>query len=233
MQALEWLLADVDHATVDALSKERRCRDFSAGDQIVRCDEMSGHLYHLLAGRAKVWRPVSDGRMLLLSIYGTGEVVGLGSVDRARSSPTAVSAITEVRTESWSVELFRSLMRADPRLAQNVLHLTRKRLGQLIHRLEDVTGLRAEQKLARALLHLAAEEGSWSNAAHVTVPVNRQDLADMTGTTLHTASRTLSFWGERGIIASTRGLVTIVHPDKIGEIADLHDEPNNAGLICG
>jgi len=63
-------------------------------------------------------------------------------------------------------------------------------------------------------------------------PLSRQDLAEMTGTTLHTVSRTLSAWEERGLVELGRQQVVIRQPHAVAAIAeDLPDEaPPAAGL---
>ena len=51
-------------------------------------------------------------------------------------------------------------------------------------------------------------------------PITRQDLADMTGSTLHTVSRTLSAWEDRGLVRSARRRVVVVAPHRLRLIAD-------------
>ena len=48
----------------------------------------------------------------------------------------------------------------------------------------------------------------------------RQDLAEMTGTTLFTVSRTLAGWEERGIISSARKRVTLLQPHALVAVAE-------------
>lgn len=51
-------------------------------------------------------------------------------------------------------------------------------------------------------------------------PLSRQDIAAMTGTTLHTVSRILSGWETRGIVESGRQQVTIRQPHALVAIAE-------------
>jgi CRP-like cAMP-binding protein len=51
-------------------------------------------------------------------------------------------------------------------------------------------------------------------------PVSRQDIAEMTGTTLFTVSRLLSGWEERGIVQSGRQRIVITRPHALVAIAD-------------
>ena len=51
-------------------------------------------------------------------------------------------------------------------------------------------------------------------------PVTRQDIAEMAGTTLHTASRVMSAWEERGIVRSGRRKVTVLAAQRLLAIAE-------------
>ena len=51
-------------------------------------------------------------------------------------------------------------------------------------------------------------------------PISRQDLAEMTGTTLHTVSRLLSSWEDEGLVRSGRQKVTVTDPHGLMLIAE-------------
>ena len=51
-------------------------------------------------------------------------------------------------------------------------------------------------------------------------PISRQDIAEMTGTTLHTVSRLLSAWEEEGIVRSGRQKVTVTDPHALMLLAE-------------
>jgi CRP-like cAMP-binding protein len=57
-------------------------------------------------------------------------------------------------------------------------------------------------------------------------PITRQDLAEMTGTTLYTVSRILSGWEAQGLIQSGRERIVIRFPHGLVSIAE--DLPNPA-----
>ena len=47
------------------------------------------------------------------------------------------------------------------------------------------------------------------NNGHVEIALSRQELAQLTGTTLFTVSRLLSQWEQRGIVAARREAVLV------------------------
>jgi CRP-like cAMP-binding protein len=51
-------------------------------------------------------------------------------------------------------------------------------------------------------------------------PITRQEIAEMTGTTLHTVSRVLSGWEQQGLVRGGRQKVTVVDPHALMLIAE-------------
>ncbi|MND03740.1 transcriptional regulator FixK [compost metagenome] len=51
-------------------------------------------------------------------------------------------------------------------------------------------------------------------------PLSRQELAQMTGTTLFTVSRTLSAWEQDGMITAGRRRVVVRQPHRLVQIAE-------------
>ncbi|MBI2911285.1 MAG: winged helix-turn-helix domain-containing protein, partial [Chloroflexi bacterium] len=68
------------------------------------------------------------------------------------------------------------------------------------------------------LAHRAA--GDTGEIQGVALPLSRQDLAELSGTTLSTASRTLSGWARQGLVAAGRERVTILQPGALAAIAE-------------
>ncbi len=54
-------------------------------------------------------------------------------------------------------------------------------------------------------------------------PLSRQDLAEMTGATLHTVSRTLSAWEERGLVEVGRQRVVVRDQQGLQALARKQD----------
>jgi len=75
---------------------------------------------------------------------------------------------------------------------------------------------RVEQRLARALLRFMNQAGrKTTEGILIDFRLSRQDLADYTGTTLYTVSRTLSSWEKQGWIASGRERIVVIDPHAL------------------
>ncbi|MDD5205906.1 MAG: Crp/Fnr family transcriptional regulator [Desulfobacterales bacterium] len=90
------------------------------------------------------------------------------------------------------------LMASNPRLAINILQAAVERLDDIQNRYLELYAERVEQRIARALLRLMSQSGNKTDEGIlIDFPLSRQDLADYTGTTLYTVSRTLSNWEKK------------------------------------
>jgi len=59
-----------------------------------------------------------------------------------------------------------------------------------------------------------------ADGIEIDFPISRQDIAEMTGTTLHTVSRTLSGWESQGLIESGRQRIVLLDPHKLFILAE-------------
>jgi len=78
-----------------------------------------------------------------------------------------------------------------------------------------------ERRVAHAVLRLAEQTGSKTgDGVALDFPLSRQDIAQMTGTTLHTVSRIVSGWEAAGWVRGGRQRLVIRDRDKLAELAD-------------
>ena len=76
---------------------------------------------------------------------------------------------------------------------------------ELTNRLAELSGSRIEPRFARLFLKLAGEMGrAERGGTFVPLALSRQELADMTGTTIETGIRIMSRWGKQGIVRTDK-----------------------------
>lgn len=219
MTALAGLFDKVDPRTSAELAQSKRAVIFAAGQDLYTVGATPAQLHCFCSGRVKVWRPGRGGGALTLYYLGEGDVSGLVAIARAVSMPVTLTAVTRVEAFVWPAALVRRLLAQDGQFASNALRIVAVALQMVVDRLEDVTGASAEQQIGRALLRLAGEHAQWHDDGTATIAVSRQEIADLTGTTLYTASRMLSDWGRQGVVVSLRGRVVIHDFTALARIA--------------
>ena len=135
--------------------------------------------------------------------------------------PATAVAVADSLAAVWESAAAEQLISRYPRIAANVLRAAGERLRDLQNRYLELATERVERRVAHALLHLSKKSGRYvEGAIKLRFSISRQDLAEMTGTTLHTVSRILSAWEKRGWIESGRQRITLRVPEAIRSIAE-------------
>lgn len=107
------------------------------------------------------------------------------------------------------------------------------RLSELEERFCEIARERVPKRLALTLIRLQKSVGKGGRKG-VDVAITREELAQMTGTTLFTISRTLSMWAGFGFIVPRREGVLIADPDLLRRYAGIDDEcPADCGRHRG
>jgi len=84
------------------------------------------------------------------------------------------------------------------------------------NRIVELATQQVEQRIANAILRLVTQMGrKVEGGIEIGIPITRQNISDMTGTTLHTVSRLLSAWERDGIVASERRKITVTAPHRL------------------
>jgi CRP-like cAMP-binding protein len=122
---------------------------------------------------------------------------------------------------AWSTVQLRELAEKEPSISLNTMQLMHGYIIELQERQQALVSERVEQRIARILLKLAAQSGKKvEEGVLIDMPLTRQDVAEMSGTTLFTVSRTLNEWERNGLLKIGRERVVIIEPHGLVRIAD-------------
>ncbi|MCL4812298.1 MAG: Crp/Fnr family transcriptional regulator [Vicinamibacteraceae bacterium] len=185
--------------------------------------EAATTFFVIVSGRVKLVQLTPEGHEVILRIIGPGDVFGTVSAFAGDKGVYPVSVVPVGRTEAaaWDGAAMARLMAAHPVIAMNALRTVASRLHDLQRRHRELMTERVEQRIARALLRLVQHAGRRSESGiEIDFPLSRQDLADMTGTSLFTVSRVVSAWQARGLVAAGRRRLTIRRPHALVVIAE-------------
>jgi CRP-like cAMP-binding protein len=205
-------------------------RRFARGEFVFFEGEASTSLNVLAEGRVKVVRETEEGQEVILRLIAPGELFGAAGGWGEAVYPATARAQEDAVVLQVPADCFEQLMATEPPLAHAVVRDLSSRLREAEDRIRALQTERVERRLARALLRLARKTQARALARGAPargapdLTLTRQELADLAGTTLFTASRTLSAWDQRGIVAAGRERVTLVAPSRLREIAEDSDE---------
>ena len=155
-----------------------------------------------------------------------GRVFGIIAILKKVTYPVSAQAVGDCVALAWDQRTLNQLMERHPQIALNSLHIMAGQIREFQNRVRDLSTKRVETRIARAVLRLANQTGiKVSEGILIDLPLSRQDLAEMTGSTLYTVSRILHDWEEMGIVLSKRQKVVITNAHGLVSIAE--DLPEN------
>lgn len=188
---------------------------FTQGDPAESC-----FLVH--CGRLKLTKFNEQGKEIILRYIGAGELTAAMAVFKTGSYPVSAEWIDETIVTSWDKTTMLELMRQYPDIAINLLGIVIERIDDMQHRYLELCTEPVEQRIARSLLRLMRGVGLETHEGiRLDIALSRQDIADYSGTTIYTVSRTLSVWEKKGWIQSKRERIVIVKPDVVAQLAEI------------
>ena len=180
------------------------------------------HAYVLVEGRVKMIQITPNGQQITLRILTPGQTyAGIALLNPRAGYPATAQAVENSTALAWGTAHLRELVEKDPSISLNVMSLMHGYISELQERQKALVTDRVEQRIARILLKLAAQSGrKIDEGVLIDLPITRQDIAEMSGTTLYTVSRTLNEWERSGLLEIGRERVVIREPHGLVSIAD-------------
>jgi CRP-like cAMP-binding protein len=192
-------------------------RRYGRGSTVIAAEEEGEFLFVIRSGRAKVSIVHRDGREVILSFLGPGEVFGELSVldGRPRSADVVVTEDAELmmlrRTD------FLDLLHRRPRIAVALLEELASRMRRTDHQFAGLALLDVTNRVARTLLYLAEERGvETADGLLLEERPTHQELACMAGTTRETVTRVIGQLEQQGYIACRGRSLLILREEPPG-----------------
>jgi len=202
----------VAHARVQ--TARRGARLFDQGEPVERA-------HVLLSGAVRIAQAGADGGEVVIRFIGPGEIFGSVAIFTDHCYPADGVAMIDSTEASWAHAELLGLIERYPRIAVNLVAIVGRRLAEMQNRVREMATQRVECRIANTLLRLARQAGRTGPAGMaIAFPLRRKDIADIAGTTLHTASRTLTDWRRRGWIADDKYGLTLLSSEAIKQIAE-------------
>jgi CRP-like cAMP-binding protein len=194
-------------------------REYSRGQTIHIEGDPVRRLVLLISGAAKVIQSGQNGSAVILRFSGPGELVGtLARSSLVRHCGTA-QACGSSTTLIWDLGVFECFARRLPALGINIAHILTQQLLDIQERFREISTERVAARLSRQMARLMNQVGIRGSGT-VMIAISREELAQLTGTTLFTVSRLLSEWDRQGIVKARREAVSILNRQALEEICE-------------
>lgn len=206
---------------LDAVLATASVRPLPEGAAAFRQGEAASAFFALLHGRLKVVQTTVDGQQVVVRHVGPGEIFGIARAMRRPDFPATAVAVVESLALAWPSSQWEAFIARSPMLAMNALQTVGQRLQDAHTRIRELSTEEVERRVAHALLRLVRQAGrKTEEGILIDFPVTRQDIAEMTGTTLHTVSRVMTAWEAKGLVASARRKVVVKDAHRLQVLAE-------------
>jgi len=216
LRTLAWLSRDQLEGlaqSLEAIKIKRRQPIFYEG-------QASDRVYVLLSGVAKL-SFLNRSEKVLVGLVGPGEVFGVSSLLPNATRPFRCEAFSDCLVGVGRPSTFVGLMLGVPlERFSRTLDVTVGRWWSMLQRYTNFVGLTVRERLAGALLELAAKFGANdARGVLITLKLTHADLAELVGASRQrTTEQLIEFEHQRMIIRDGRRLIIV--PDRLRNLAD-------------
>lgn len=215
------LFAGLTDTDLDAILREARSMRVPKNHAVFEQGEPADDVFVLLHGHVRATKATPDGQQIVVRYVTPGEVFGVAVALGMDQYPATATAVDDSVVLVWPAAKWPSLVARYPVLATNTLQAVGSRLQESHQRVIEMSTQQVERRIAHALLRLVQQSGrKVEGGIEIDFPISRQDIAEMTGTTLHTVSRTLSAWEQLGLVEGGRQRIKVCDPHRLYRLAE-------------
>jgi CRP/FNR family transcriptional regulator len=196
-------------------------RSYGRGEAVFAEGEASDFLHTIVKGRAKVVKLLASGKEVILEIFGPGDPIGAVVAYEGRPYPATALALEPTTCLLVQRAAFFALLERHPTLVRSFILGLTQRIVELTRRIPEVSGGRVETRFAHLFLKLGSRTGiARSEGTFVPIFLTRQDLADLTGTTVETCIRIMSRWGKEGLVRTDKDGFVLLDPAALQKLTE-------------
>ena len=200
-------------------------RDLRRGQTLAHQGDRATTLYLVESGLLKLVQLTPEGREVIVRFVGVAEPFGGVVALEGATYPVTALAAEATRVKGWPSDVLRGLLARYPQVRTNIMREMAAHMTDALTRVRELTTERVGQRLAHTLLRLMRQAGRPTpEGILITHPLTRQELAELTGTTLYTVSRTLSQWQEAGVLKSTNRRLLVRSPKRLEELTHAEED---------
>jgi len=203
-------------AQIRAVLDAAQALRFDAGVPVFSEGMPVERFYLLLDGHIRVIRTTPGGDQIIALHIAPGQLFGIGAALGRTTYPATAMTADDCVVLAWPNRLWAEFTAQYEGFATETYKVIGARVGEINNRIVELATQQVEQRVACAILRLVTQTGrKVTGGIEIGLPITRQNISDMTGTTLHTVSRLLSGWERDGIVMSERRKITVTAPHRL------------------
>lgn len=173
-------------------------------------------------GRIKCYRLGPNGQRQIIRIAEPGDVLGFSSVVRSHSHVETAEALEDAVVCFIPKESFLAMIGERRELLNRLFLSLLRQNDSLEHLIVSMATMSVRERTLRLLAHLArsypTDEKAADSIVWLDVPLTRQEMAEMIGTSVETFIRMLAELKDEGLVVSRGRSIGIPDPRKLEDL---------------
>lgn len=168
-------------------------------------------------GFVKMTRTAPQGSEVAVELLGPGQCFGLLAALEGRVFPLSALAVTNCWYLKAPTRLLQEMYKSSANLRDQMLRALAPRLRRAHDMMARMSSGKVEQRIAAVLLILGESYGRTGKLGGIrlNVPLTRQDISEMAGTTVETCIRVMSKWQKAEIVTTEHQVITLRNVDAL------------------
>lgn len=191
----------------EGVAKLSPCRRFTT---LFSANSPIDNVYYLASGMVKISKQGSDGKEIIVTLIGPGELFGEQALLLQQTREVSAQMVETGTVYVIPIPLFMESCDRNPGLWRGVSELALRRQRELERKIELLCLRDVEQRILLTLADLARSIGSpVPGGTEYSIPLSQSELASLIGATRETTSTTLNNLERQGLLHLGRRLLVI------------------------
>ncbi len=180
----------------------------------------ANYLYVLTSGQLKLMQSNPNGQQVnLRTIYPWQMFGALGAIRAEATYPASAQALENSTALAIKSTFLHEMVQTRSYISLDLMNLMTSYIQEMQARYRELATERVEQRIARVLLRLTVQSGQKVDEG-IELSFSREDVAEISGTTLYSVSRVLAEWERQALVETGREQIRIKNPHGLVRIAD-------------
>lgn len=203
-------LNNLPQTSLEKLAGLMITQTYAPGEFIFIEDEPTEGMWFIFEGQVKVMKQSSQGRVQALCLVDKKRCFGSCPLFTRPMNPASAQAHTKVTLFILPASAITQLVDRDPALVRVLLEIYGEYITLLSRLSEKLGAWRVAGRLNDCLLHYAVPD-----TPYPIVRLTHEQLAELVGTVREVVSRQLLQLEQQGLILIEKGLIHLVHPERL------------------
>jgi CRP-like cAMP-binding protein len=199
--------------------------EFKHGEMLFReGDEING-MYFVQSGVIKLEMNAETQRPFILRMIGAGQTMGHRFLNYTGLQPYTATVVEDTRVCFIELGFFKNLLQKNDLLREEIRKIYLNEIRSTETKLLQIAQQTVREKVASILVHLAETYNYKQTGMGIRVHVDRQEMADLAGTTKEQISRILADFDQEQLIRFRAKHFKYIAVDQLRQIAEKHSAP--------